>query len=152
MLRHFLPRPIAVFTTTLALTILGGVALGLLPVSLMPEVDLPEVTVQVEGPGRSAQELEETAVAPLRRQLLQVSRLDDLRSETRDGAALIRLRLAFGTEIDYAFLEVNEQVDRLLGQLPRDLPRPNVVKASASDLPVFYLSLRYRDSVDAATE
>ena len=152
MLRFLLPRPIAVFTATLALAVLGGVALGLLPVSLMPEVDLPEVTVQVEGPGRSAQELEETVVAPLRRQLLQVSRLDDLRSETRDGSALIRLRMAFGTEIDYAFLEVNEQVDRLLGQLPRDLPRPNVVKASASDLPVFYLSLRYRDSVDAATE
>lgn len=152
MLHHLLPRPIGVFTTTLALAVLGGVALGLLPVSLMPEVDLPEVTVQVEGPGRSAQELEETVVAPLRRQLLQVSRLDELRSETRDGSALIRLRMAFGTEIDYAFLEVNEQVDRLLGQLPRDLPRPNVVKASASDLPVFYLSLRYRDSVDAATE
>ncbi|MEM9984285.1 MAG: efflux RND transporter permease subunit [Bacteroidota bacterium] len=152
LIRHLLPRPIAVLVTTLAFSVLGGVSLRLLPISLMPEIDLPEVTVQVEGPGRSAQELEETMVAPLRRQLLQVSRLDDLSSETRDGSALIRLRMAFGTEIDYAFLEVNEQVDRLLGQLPRDLPRPNVVKASASDLPVFYLSLRYRDLVDAASE
>ncbi len=111
MLSFLLPRPIAVFTTTLALALLGAVALGLLPLSLMPEVDLPEITVQVEGSARGAQELEKTVVAPLRRQLLQFSRLDDLQSETRDGSALIRLRMAFGTDIDYAFLEVNEQTD-----------------------------------------
>jgi multidrug efflux pump subunit AcrB len=152
MLRFLLPRPIAVLTAAVALALLGGVALGLLPVSLLPDVDLPEVMVQVNGGERDARTLEETVIAPLRRQLLQVNRLDDLHSETRDGSALIRLRFAFGTRLDYAFLEVNEAVDRLLEQLPRDLPRPNVVKASASDLPVFYLSLRYRDSVDVATE
>jgi len=152
MLPFLLPRPIAVCTVAVALAMLGSVALGLLPISLLPDVDLPEVTVQVNGGERSARTLEETVVAPLRRQLLQVNRLADLRSETRDGAALIRLRFAFGTRLDYAFLDVNEAVDRLLEQLPRDLPRPNVIKASASDLPVFYLSLRYRDSVDAATE
>ena len=152
MLPFLLPRPIAVCTVAVALALLGGVALGLLPVALLPDVELPEVTVQVNGDERSARTLEETVMAPLRRQLLQVNRLTDLRSETRDGAALIRLRFAFGTRLDYAFLDVNEAVDRLLEQLPRDLPRPNVIKASASDLPVFYLSLRYRAAVDAATE
>lgn len=152
MLHFLLDRPIAVCTATLALGILGGVALGLLPVSFMPEVDIPEITVQVSGEDRSARELEETMVAPLRRQLLQAGRLDDMQSETRDGSALIRLRFTFGTNIDYAFLDVNELIDRLMGQLPRDLPRPNVVKASVSDFPVFFLSVRYRDSIDASVD
>lgn len=89
----------------------------------------------------SARELENTVLKPIRRQLMQTSKLRDIRSETRDGLALVRLKFDFGTNTDLAFIEVNEKIDAAMNSLPRDFRRPRVIKASATDIPVFYLNL-----------
>ncbi|MEN7549823.1 efflux RND transporter permease subunit [Rapidithrix thailandica] len=143
---HFLiSRPIAVTMTYIALLVLGVVAVMRLPVSLMPDIDIPEITVQISKEGLSARELESSVVRPLRQNLMQVAHLDDIHSETRDGHGIIQLRFDYGTDIDFAFIEVNEKVDRSMNNLPRDMDRPRVVKASASDIPVFYLNLTLKE-------
>lgn len=134
--------------STLAVCILGAVVALVLPVSLMPEVDIPEISVHLRYPNSPAREIEQLATTPLRRELLQLAHLDQIESESRDGHALIRLKFDFGTHIDYAFLEVNEQIDAAMGRLPRDMPRPHIIKASATDLPVFYLNVSFRHPVD----
>lgn len=146
MLNFLLYRPVAVLMSTLALLVIGLVTAQLLPVSLMPEVAIPEVTVQLSYPNSSAQELEQVATLPLRRQLLQVAHLKQIESESYDGHARIRMRFEYGSEMDYVFLEVNEKIDAAMGRLPRDLPRPRVIKASATDLPVFYLNVSLTDT------
>lgn len=82
--------------------IVGLVTYFSLPVSLLPDIDIPQITVQVSGENSSARELENTMVAPLRRQLMQVSGLSEMRSETRDGSGIIRLSFDFGTDTDLA--------------------------------------------------
>src|SRR5690606_35606121 len=67
--------------------------------------------------------------------------LDDIRSVTRDENGLIYLRFEYGTDINYAFIEVNEKIDQSMSNLPREISRPKVIKTSATDLPVFYLNL-----------
>ena len=62
-------------------------------------------------------------------------------SETRDGAGVIRLNFDYGTNTDLAFIEVNEKIDAAMNYLPKDAERPKVIKASATDIPVFYLNL-----------
>lgn len=141
MVKFLINRPVAVIMTFLALVLLGLVSGGLLPVSLLPDIQIPEITVQVSHPNRSARELENTVVSPLRQQLLQVGRLTDIGSETRDGNALVRLRFTHGSNMDYLYIEVNEKIDAIMGNLPADFERPRVIKASASDIPVFYLNL-----------
>lgn len=141
MLKFLLPRPVAVLMTTIGLCILGVVGSRLLPVSLLPDVAIPRITVQLEHPGRSAREIEETAVRTLRNGLLQVGKLRDIRSSARNGSAVIHLGFAYGVNTNLVFIEVNEKIDQLTGQLPRDMARPRVVKANISDLPVFYLSV-----------
>ena len=141
MVKFLINRPVAVIMTFLALVLLGLVSGGLLPVSLLPDIQIPEITVQVSHPNTSARELENTVVRPLRQQLLQVARLSDIESEARDGNALIRLRFTHGSNMDYLYIEVNEKIDAVMGNLPRDMERPRVIKASASDIPVFYLNL-----------
>jgi multidrug efflux pump subunit AcrB len=125
----------------IALLFLGGVSSVRLPVSLMPDIDIPEVTVQISRPDVSARELENTVVKPIRRQLLQVPRMTNILSEARDGSGIIRMKFEYGTKINYAFIEVNEKIDAVMNNLPRDLERPRVVKASATDIPVFYVNL-----------
>lgn len=144
MIKFLLQRPIAVFMAFTACFIVGWVTYFTLPVSLLPNIAIPEITVQVTAANTSARELENTQIKPIRQQLMQVAGLRDIHSETRDGAGLIRLSFDFGTSIDLAFIEVNEKIDAAMNYLPREAERPRVVKASATDIPVFCLNLTLR--------
>ena len=141
MVRFLIHRPIAVTMSFIAILILGLVAINYIPVSLMPDIDIPEITVQVSVPNTSARELENTVVKPLRRQLMQLAHLSDITSEARNENGVIHLGFEYGANIDYAFIEVNEKIDRAMNNLPRNISRPRVIKANATDIPVFYLNL-----------
>lgn len=141
MIKFLLQRPIAVLMAFTACFIVGLVTYFTIPVSLLPDIAIPEITVQVSGQNTSARELENTVVKTIRQQLMQVASLRDIHSETRDGAALIRLNFDFGTNTDLAFIEVNEKIDAAMNYLPREVERPRVIKASATDIPVFCLNL-----------
>jgi len=136
MVKFLIQRPIAVFMASLALLLLGLVATQRIPISLMPNIAIPEITVQVSYPNNTAKELETNVVRPLRNQLLQVSNLKDVVSETRDGYATLKLLFNHGTNTDFAFIETNEKVDVSLNYLPRDIDRPKVIKATATDIPI----------------
>ncbi|RPH29666.1 MAG: efflux RND transporter permease subunit [Bacteroidales bacterium] len=146
MIKFLIHRPVAVIMVFIAAVVLGIIAYFNVPVSLMPNIPIPEVTVNVSYKNSSARELENAVVKPLRMQLMQVVHLSDIKSETRDGAAIIRMKFDFGTKIDYAFIEVNEKIDGIMGMLPRDMERPKVIKASATDIPMFYLNVSLDDS------
>lgn len=145
MIKFLLRRPIAVLMVFLACVIIGIITYNTLPVSLLPDIAIPEITVQVTGDNMSARELENTVVKPIRRQLMQTGKLRDIRSEARDGSAIVRLKFDYGTNTDLAFIEVNEKIDAAMNSLPRDLRRPRVIKASATDIPVFYLNLTLKE-------
>lgn len=141
MIKTLLQRPISVLIFFLACAIMGLIAYNALPVSLLPDIAIPQITIKITREGTSARELENTVVKPIRQYLLQVRALRDIGSQTRDGAAIIRLKFDHGINTDLAFIEVNEKIDAAMNSLPRDLARPRVIKASATDLPVFYINL-----------
>ncbi|RLT78267.1 efflux RND transporter permease subunit [Bacteroides acidifaciens] len=145
MIKFLIRRPIAVLMAFTACFIIGLVTYSTLPVSLLPDIAIPEITVQVSAANTSARELENTIVKPLRSQLIQVSTLKDIHSESRDGAGIIRLSFEFGTNTDLAFIEVNEKIDAAMNYLPKETERPKVIKASATDIPVFYLNLTLKN-------
>lgn len=129
----------------LAAIILGVITYFTLPISLLPDISIPEITVQLSAPNSSARQLENTVVRPIRQQLLQVAHLSNIESRTRDGQAIIRMRFTYGTDTDYTFIEVNEKIDGAMNNLPKDMERPRVIKASATDLPVFNLNLTLKN-------
>jgi multidrug efflux pump subunit AcrB len=148
MVGFLVKRPVAVSMVFMALLILGLVAASYLPVSLVPDVDIPRISVQVNAPEYSAREMEDRVMERLRMYLMQVNGLHDIKTESRDGNGLVSLEFAYGTSVDLAYIEVNEQVDKATATLPRNLPRPAVVKASASDIPIFYLDIHLRQQAD----
>lgn len=147
MVKFLINRPIAVTMTFVAILVLGIVALYYIPVSLMPDIDIPEITVQINAKNTSARELENSVVKPIRRQLAQVAHLADIKSETRNENSIIHLKFDYGTDVDFAFIEVNEKIDRAMNYLPREIQRPKVIKASATDIPVFYLNLTVKNPI-----
>ncbi len=153
MIEFLIKRPIAVTMSVIAVVVLGLVAMRMLPVSLMPDVDVPVVTVQVSSAEMSAREISESVISPLQRELQQVAHLKDIRSEARDGAGTIQMQFDYEADIDYVFIEVNEKIDRRMGSLPEGMERPRVLKASATDLPAFFITMRLKsDSAFSAID
>lgn len=144
MIKFLVNRPISVLMAFLACCIIGLVTMFHIPVSLLPDIPIPEITVQVTGDNTSARELENTVVNPLRQQLTQLTQLRDIKTETRDGQSTIRLSFEYGTNSNLAFVAVNEKIDAAMSSLPREVERPRVIKSSATDIPVQYLNLTLR--------
>lgn len=150
MLKLILRRPIAVTMCIIAMCVLGFLSLRYVPVSLMPDIDVPQITVQVNMPGYSAQEVEKNIVAPLRGRLMQVAGTTDIRSEARMDAGSVKMTFEPGCNVDLLFIEVNEKVDRAMNQMPKEMERPKVMKASAMDIPAFFLDIVPKDAAKFA--
>ena len=145
MLRRLIDRPVAVTMTLVAVLIVGVVSIGRLPVSLMPGIDIPRITVQAALPGASAREVDLSLVQPLRRELLQLPSLEDIRCEAKNDGATITLTFAHGTDAGFNYVETNERIDRALRSLPEGAERPKVIRASATDIPAFFLDVSAGD-------
>ena len=141
ILDKLIRRPIATTLCIIAIAVVCLLSMRDIPVSLMPPIDIPRVTVHVPMPGASVREAEDKAAAPLRGQLMQVAGLKDLHSEAKTDGATITLEFTPGSRMDLSFIEVNEKIDRAMAFLPEGTERPKVVKAGATDIPAFYLDI-----------
>lgn len=152
MLARLLKRPVAVTMLLLSLIVLGCVSMRLLPVSLIPELAVPGITVQVDDASLSSGEMDALVLSPLRGRLQQIDGLESLHSESRDGSGRVLLTFSPGSDMDYLSIEVNEKVDRTLPELPYGISRPKVLRSSASDIPAFYIDLTLRDGATDCAE
>ena len=91
MLRKLLDRPVSVTMVMLVVLVLGFVSIGHLPISLIPDVDIPYITVQAVSPQMSAREMDESVVRLLRQQFIQIDGLEDIACSSRDGVSTVKL-------------------------------------------------------------
>ncbi len=141
MLRYLLHRPVAVSVTLIALVGLSVLALLRLPVSLLPEQDVPLITVTVNYPNSPPMEIEQNILKPIRETLLATNGLLRTESIAFAETGSITLYYEHGTNMQLAYIEVNEKIDRLIPRLPRNLERPLVMRASLSDIPVIRINI-----------
>ncbi len=150
MVRFLVNRPIGTTMVFIAIAALGILAGSQLPVSLMPDIEIPEITIQATHEVYNSEQIEETILRPLRNELLQTQHLDVIHSMARNGSGIISLRFNYGTDISKAVIEVNEKIDAGMNQLPEGVRRPVVIKASAVDLPVFTINVSLKDGTENA--
>ncbi len=146
MIKELLKRPIGVSMSVIAIVVLSIVAMGYLPVSLMPNIDIPQITIQVSAPGLSVREVDNTLLKPLKNQLAQVVGLKNITAEARADAGAIYMDFEPNSNIDLLFIDVNEKLDRAVSALPKDVERPKVIKANVTDIPAFYLNISLKDN------
>jgi len=151
MLNKLLDRTISVTMVVLVFVVLGCISIARLPVSLIPEVDVPTVSVQIIAPDYSARELDDVVVKPLRRSLVQMNHLKDLHTESKDGSAVLSLTFEEGQDMQFLYIEANEKIDRAMSSLP-SIDRPKVFKASATDIPAFHINVTLKGSAEAGEE
>lgn len=145
MINYLMKRPIAVTMILVAIMVIGLIGIRNMPVSLMPDMDVPQVTVQASMPGYSAQEMEQKVIAPLRLNLSRVAGVKSVNSDSRMGKGSVLMKFEPGANMDMFFIEVNEKVDLTMAHLPKEMERPKIIKASAMDIPAFYLDISIKN-------
>lgn len=134
-------RPVAVLMFVFIAATLGAVGLSRLPVDLLPEFEVPSVTVFAPYPGVGSLEVESLVVEPLEEAVATVPGLTTLRASAREGAAVLSLQFAYGTNLLEALNDVRVAVERSRGLLPEDLESPSVFRFDPNQFPIMFLSV-----------
>lgn len=141
MLKTLLQRPVGVLMSFLVLIVFSVLAFVHLPVSLLPETDIPRIVIKITYPNASPAEIEQNVLRPIREKMLSLTQIKDIRSEANAESGLVELFFEQDTQMQYAYLEANEKIDQLTQYLPRNLPRPQVVRINTADVPMIRLQI-----------
>jgi len=132
-------RPVAVLMVFLAAVVFGYFSLGQLPVTLMPEMSYPTLTVRTEYPGAAPEEVENDISRRIEEQLGVVSGLNEISSISRAGVSDVVLEFIWGTSMADAIQNTLEKLDMVY--LPREAEKPLLLHYDPSLDPVMELSL-----------
>ena len=138
----FIRRPVATTLLTLGIALAGILALRLLPVSPLPQVDNPTISVSVGLPGASPETMAATVATPLERALGRIAGVTEMTSSSSLGSTNITLQFDLSRNIDGAARDVQAAMDAARSLLPTGLPsNPTYRKVNPADAPVLILSM-----------
>jgi len=138
----FIGRPVATTLLTMGVTMSGLLAVALLPVSPLPEVNFPVISVQASMPGASPETMATSVATPLERHLSQVADVNEMTSSSSVGSTRITLQFDLDRDIDGAARDVQAAINAAHVDLPVSLrSNPTYRKVNPSDAPIVILGL-----------
>ena len=142
--RFAVNRRVAVSMIALAIVVLGIFALPRLPVALLPNFTPPVVTVSVTYPNVGPEQMEALVTRPIENAVSRVNGIELINSDSQLGQSTVTAQFYYGTNLDTAAVDVQQQVDQIRSQLPNDpnLQQPQIAKWDSNSLPVvrFYVT------------
>src|SRR5580700_10332806 len=138
----FIKRPVATTLLLVALTLAGGIAYTLLPISALPEVDFPTINVQASLPGASPEVMAASVATPLEKQFTRIAGVTEMTSRSSVGTAQVTLQFDLSRDINAAARDVQASINAAAGFLPSNLPtNPSYKKQNPADQPILILAL-----------
>ena len=138
----FVRRPIGTVLLTIGVALAGIGAFFVLPVSPLPQVDFPTISVSAQLPGGSPDTMATSVATPLERRLGTIAGITEMTSNSQVGSARISLQFELSRDIDGAAREVQAAINAARVDLPATLrSNPTYRKANPSDAPVIILAL-----------
>jgi HAE1 family hydrophobic/amphiphilic exporter-1 len=131
----------------LAVAMLGMISFFRLPIDLLPDVAYPRLVIYTTYPDVGPSEVERFVTEPIERQVARVPRAQQVESVSREGVSLVTLRFTWGTDMDFAVLNVREQLDNMRGRLPDNASRPAVLRTDPSSEPIIAVSVAGADDL-----
>lgn len=142
----FIQRPVATLLLAVAILLLGALSFRLLPVSPLPQMDFPVITVQANLPGASPQVMASSVATPLERSLGTLAGVNQMTSRSSQGTTRITLQFDMNRDINEAAREVQAAINAARSLLPSTLRTPPTYrKVNPSQAPVMVLSLTAAD-------
>jgi multidrug efflux pump len=138
----FIRRPVATSLITMAIFLSGVVAFRFLPVSPLPQVDFPTISVGANLPGASPETMASAVATPLERQFGRIAGVTQMTSSSGLGSTNITLQFDLNRDINAAARDVQASINAARSQLPADLPgQPTYRKVNPADAPILILAL-----------
>jgi multidrug efflux pump len=138
----FIKRPVATFLLSLAIIIAGAVAYRLLPVSSLPEVEYPVISVGASLPGADPETMASAVATPLERQFARIAGINEMTSTSGTGSTSVILQFDLNRDINGAARDVQAAINAARAQLPANMPsNPTYRKINPSDSPILILAL-----------
>ncbi len=138
----FIRRPVATTLLVIAIFLAGAVAFRLLPVSPLPQVDFPTISVGAGLPGASPEIMASSVATPLERQFGRIAAVSEMTSSSALGTSGVVLQFNLDRNIDAAARDVQAAINASRGYLPTNLPNnPTYRKVNPADSPIVILAL-----------
>jgi hydrophobic/amphiphilic exporter-1 (mainly G- bacteria), HAE1 family len=135
-------RPVMTTLLMAAITTFGGIAYFSLPVSELPNVDFPTISVTANLPGASPETMASSVATPLEKQFSTIDGIDSMTSSSSLGTTRITLQFSLTKNVDVAAQDVQSAIGAALRRLPSDMPNPpNYRKVNPANSSVFYMAL-----------
>ena len=138
----FIKRPVATTLIQLSIVIFGVIGYRALPVSDLPSVDFPTISVNAALPGANPETMASAVATPLEKQFATISGISSISSTNSLGSTYITLQFDLDRDIDAAAQDVQGAISRTTRQLPPDMPAPpSLQKVNPADAPILFLTL-----------
>ena len=138
----FIRRPVMTTLVMLAILVAGVIGYRQLPVSDLPNVDFPTISVSAGLPGASPETMASAVATPLEKQFSTIAGIDNMTSSSALGSTSITIQFKLDRDIDAAAQDVQAAISDVLRQLPRDMPSPpSYRKVNPADQPILYIVL-----------
>jgi len=138
----FIRRPVATTLLTAGITLVGAIAFNVLPVSPLPQVDFPTISVSAGLPGGSPEICASSIATPLERQFSHIAGVTEMTSSSSLGSTSITLQFDLSRNIDGAARDVEAAINAARTYLPANLPaNPTYRKVNPADAPIMILGL-----------
>lgn len=138
----FIERPVATTLLLVAISLPGLIALSLLPISSLPQVDIPSIGVNASLPGASPETMAATVATPLERTLGRIAGITEMTSTSTQGSTRISLQFELDRDVDAAAREVQSALNGARGLLPSALPsNPTYRKVNVATAPILAIAL-----------
>ncbi|OWZ84618.1 hypothetical protein CDO51_02330 [Natranaerobius trueperi] len=134
-------RPIATIMILIGVLILGTIVYPRMPLNLLPEMNYPMMVVVTQYPEASPVEIENQVTRPMEEVVGTTSNVENITSRSYEEMSMIMVEFSWGTDMDFASLELRERVDMVRDKIPNSVESPQVVKADPSMMPVMFISV-----------
>ncbi len=134
-------RPVLAWMIMAATIVFGTVAASRIGISQFPDVDFPNIEVQVSWEGAAPEAIETDVVEIIEESLAQVEGVQSISSSSREGNASIVVELDLGRNVDSALQDVQTRIAQAVRRLPRDIDPPVVSKTNPEDQPIMWVGL-----------
>lgn len=134
-------RPIAMSMVIVLMLILGAVSMRSMTVDLFPELTFPIVAVTTTYEGAGPEEIENLISSPIENAMGTLPNVESVTSISRTGGSLVLVAFTWGTNMDFASLDMRERIDSVRDFLPPGAQLPRVLRFNPSDLPIVQLAI-----------
>ena len=139
-------RPVTTLMIFVAMVVLGLVSMSMLGLDLMPDLEIPAVSVLTAYDGAGPEEVETLLTEPIEDTLSTISGVDEVISVSKEGMSAVTLKFNWGEKIDESINDVREKLDLIRERLPEESENPVIFKFDLAMIPIVVIAITAGDS------